>query len=95
MILKDTLKQLESLGNEKMCTKNTRYGAGNNQFGVRLGEIKKLCKKIKANHELALSLWDTKNIDARLLATLIIKPKELSVKEMDEIVQSVTFNQVA
>ena len=44
---------------------------------------------------LALSLWDTENIDARLLATLIIKPNELSVDEMDKIVQSVKFNQVA
>lgn len=95
MILKDTLQLLESLGNEKMHAQNIRHGAGNNEFGVRLGEIKKLAKKIKANHDLALSLWNTKNIDARLLATLIIKPKELSVNEMDKIVQSVTFNQVA
>lgn len=95
MTLKDTLQLLESFGNEKMRTQNTRHGAGNNQFGVRLGEIKKLAKKIKVNHELALSLWNTKNIDARLLATLIIKPKELSIIEMDKIVQSVTFNQVA
>lgn len=86
---------MNRLETKKCAPQNTRHGAGDNQFGVRLGEIKKLAKKIKANHELAISLWDTKNIDARLLATLIIKPKELSLKEMDEIVQSVTFNQVA
>lgn len=95
MILKETLKQLEALGNEKMRAQNTKNGAHENQFGVRLGDIKKLAKKIKANHELALSLWDTENIDARLLATLIIKPNELSIEEMDKIVQSVEFNQVA
>jgi 3-methyladenine DNA glycosylase AlkD len=95
MTLKETLKQLEALGNEKMRAQNTKHGADDNQFGVRLGEIKKLAKKIKVNHELALSLWDTENIDARLLATLIIKPDELSIEEMDKIVQSVAFNQLA
>jgi 3-methyladenine DNA glycosylase AlkD len=93
--LEETLKHLGALGNEKMRKQNTKNGAGDNQFGVRLGDVKKLAKKIKANHELALSLWDTENIDARLLATLIIKPNELSVKEADKIVKSVKFNQVA
>jgi len=39
--------------------------------GVRLGEIRKLAKKIKTNHELAIALWETGNIDARLLTTLL------------------------
>jgi 3-methyladenine DNA glycosylase AlkD len=95
MTTKETFRQLEALGNEKMRAQNTRNGAGTNQFGVRLGELKKLAKKIKVNHALALSLWNTENIDARLLATLIIRPKELSVEEMDTMVRSVTFNQVA
>ena len=44
-----------------------------------------LAKKIKTNHELALSLWETSNVDAQLLATLLIKPKNLSAQEMDRI----------
>lgn len=95
MTLKESLAQLEALGNEKMRTQNTRNGAGDNQFGVRLGEIRKLAKKIKTNHELALALWDTGNIDAQLLAILLIKPKDLSADEMDQMVRSVTFFQVA
>ncbi|MFQ5629066.1 MAG: DNA alkylation repair protein [bacterium] len=95
MTLKETLKQLEALGNEKMRAQNTRNGAGDNQFGVRLGEIRKLAKKIKTNHELALALWETGNIDARLLATLLIKPKTLPADEMDRMVRSIAFVQVA
>jgi len=95
MTLKETLKQLEALGNEKMRAQNTRNGAVGNQFGVRLGDIKKLAKMIKTKHELALSLWDTEIIDARLLATLIFKPSEVSVEEMDKLVQTIRFNQVA
>ena len=71
MTLKDTLAQLESLGNEKVRAHNKKYGAGGNQFGVPLGDIRKLAAKIKTNDQLAVALWDTGNIDARLLAILI------------------------
>src|SRR5262249_4770344 len=95
MTLKETIKQLESLGNEKMRAHNTKYGAGDNQFGVPMGDIRTLAKKIKTNHELALALWKTGNIDAQFLATLLIKPKDLSADEMDKIVRSITFVHVA
>lgn len=95
MPVKETLAQLEALGNEKMRAQNTRNGAGENQFGVRLGDIKKLAKNIKTNHELAMALWETGNIEARLLATLLVQPKKLSASEMDSLVRSVKFIQVA
>ena len=59
MTLKETLKQLEALGNEKMRAHNSKHGAGDNQFGVRLGDIRKLAAKIKTNQELAIALWET------------------------------------
>jgi 3-methyladenine DNA glycosylase AlkD len=95
MTLKDTLGQLKSLGNEKVRAQNKKNGAGDKQFGVRLGDIRKLAAKIKTNHQLAIALWDTGNIDARLLAILLIKPKHLSRDEMDRMVRSVNFVQVA
>src|SRR5712692_3748841 len=91
MTLKEVIKQLESLGDEKVRAHNTKYGTGDNQFGVKLGDIRGLAKKIKTNHELALALWKSGNIDAQLLATLVIKPTNLSAEEMDRIVRSVTF----
>jgi 3-methyladenine DNA glycosylase AlkD len=95
MTLKDTLAQLESLGNEKVRAHNKKYGAGRNQFGVPLGDIRKLAAKIKTNDQLAKALWDTGNIDARLLAILLIKPEHLSRNEMDRMVRSVNFVHVA
>lgn len=95
MNLKQILAQLEALGNEKMRKQNTKHGAGDNQFGVRRGEVRKLAKQIKTNHELALELWENGNIDARFLAILLIKPKSLSADELDQMVRSVTFVQVA
>jgi 3-methyladenine DNA glycosylase AlkD len=95
MTLKGTMKQLESLGNEARRAHNTKNGAGDNQFGVPMGDIRTLAKKIKTNHALALALWKTGNIDAQFLATLMIKPKDLSADEMDKVVRSVTFVHVA
>ena len=78
-----------------MRAQNTKNGAGDNQFGVSLGDIRVLAKKIRTDHPLALSLWKTGNVDAQFLATLLIQPKKLSAKEMDRMVRSVAFVRVA
>lgn len=95
MTLKATLARLESLGDERVRAQNFRNGAGDNQFGVRLGDIRKLAATIKADHALALSLWKTGNVDARLLAILVMAPKKLSGDELDRMVRSVGCAQVA
>jgi 3-methyladenine DNA glycosylase AlkD len=95
MTLNETLKQLKALGDAKVRAQNAKSGAGDNQFGVSLGNIRVLTKKIRTDHELALSLWETGNIDAQFLSTLLIEPKKLSAKEMDRMVRSVSFVRVA
>jgi 3-methyladenine DNA glycosylase AlkD len=95
MTVKDALKQLKALGNEKVRAQNAKNGAGENQFGVKHGDIRVLAKKIGPSHELALSLWETGNVDAQLLAILLIKPKSLSAEEVDGMVRSVAFAWVA
>ena len=95
MTAKEALKELEALGDEKVRKLNAKSGAGKNQFGGSLGDIRKLAKKIKTNHELALALWDTGNVDAQFLSTLLIQPKKLSAKELDRLVRSISFVRVA
>lgn len=95
MTLEDTLAQLEALGNEQVCAQNKRKGARDNQFGVRLGDIRKLAAKLKTNEQLAFALWNTGNIDAQLLAILLIKPKNLSRDALDRMVRAANFVQVA
>lgn len=95
MTLKDTLARLKSLGNEKVRARNQKNGAGDKQFGVPLGDIRKIAAKIKTNDSLALELWETRNIDAQLLAILLIKPTSLSRAVMDRMVRSANLPQVA
>src|SRR5262245_7946845 len=92
--LEGTLRQLKALGNATTRKHNNKYGAGDNQFGVKHGDIRALAKKIKANQELAMPLWETGNVDAQLLATLLINPKSLSAEDVDRMVRSVSFAHV-
>ncbi|QRR04089.1 DNA alkylation repair protein [Dyadobacter sandarakinus] len=94
MTLQETLTQLEKLGTDKMREFNRKHGAHDNQYGLKMGDIRALAKKIKTNHALALELWNTGNIDARLLATLIIQPEKLSHEELNAIVKSERYSQV-
>lgn len=94
-MVKDILAQLKSKGDEKVRTLNIRNGAGDKQFGVKLGDIRTVAKKIKPNHALALALWDTDNLEAQLVATLLIKAKDLSAAEMERMVKSVTVVQLS
>lgn len=95
MTVDEVLAQLKSLGNEKVRAHNTKCGASDNQFGVKRGDLRIVADKIKTNHELALALWETGNVDAQFLATLVITPQVLSADEMERMVQSVTFVEVA
>lgn len=94
MTVNEVLTKLGALGNEKMRRHNTRNGARGNQFGVKMGDIRALSQKIKSDHQLALALWQTDNIDARLLATLIIVSQRLSAADLENMVRSERFTQV-
>lgn len=95
MTVREVLKQLESQSDEKVFARNKRNGAGEKQFGVKLGDIRKLAKKIKTDHKLGLELWETGNLEARLLAILIIKPKDLTATELKEMVKTLGVPQAA
>jgi 3-methyladenine DNA glycosylase AlkD len=95
LTVEEILRQLKSLGDASVRAQNAKWGAGDNQFGVKRGDIRTLANKLKTNHELALSLWKTGNIDAQFLATLLFKVDQLTADELDRLVRSVTFAWVA
>jgi 3-methyladenine DNA glycosylase AlkD len=101
MNLKEALAKLESMGDEGRRAYNLKpaphgVAAGKlKQFGCAMGDLRALAKKIKNDHKLAMELWKTGNIDAQLLAILIMKPKELSAKELDKMVREASFPTVA
>ncbi|MBM3991527.1 MAG: DNA alkylation repair protein [Planctomycetes bacterium] len=95
MKTKQILAELESLGNEARRKHNEKAGAPANQFGVLLGDVRKVAKKLAPDSALASELWGTGNVEAQLVATLLMKPAELSVDELDRITRSTTCAHVA
>jgi 3-methyladenine DNA glycosylase AlkD len=95
MNVTDILNQFESLGDAARKKHNTKAGAPENQFGVKHGDIRAMAKKLKTNHELALELWKTGNVEAQLLATLIIQPASLSMAEVESMTKTIAFAHVA
>src|SRR5690349_6707411 len=101
MTLDQAMSRLESLGSEQMRKINAKNGVNENQFGVKMGDIRALAKEIKLDPELAKQLWETGNFDAMVLSTLVMKPKLLTADDIDALVRSIpyvetaTFSQVA
>jgi len=95
MNVKEALAQLEKHGNPSVRTRNARGGAGDKQYGVLSGDVRKIAKAIKSDHALALELWKTENVDARMLAILVLKPKQLEARELERMVREASFPQLA
>lgn len=95
MTVAEILAELASLGNPSVYAHNLKFGAGTNQFGVKMGDIRILAKRIKTNHALALELWKTDPIEAQLLACLLLKPKLLSREDLEQMVLAVNSPQVS
>ena len=84
----EALARLEAFGSARLREQNAKRGVTGAQFGVKLGDIRKLADEIKSDHALALELWDTEILEARLLAVLLMRPKEISVSGLNLLVRS-------
>lgn len=89
MELADVMQELEGLGRESHRKTYARHGITEPMFGVSYADFKIIVKKIKKNHNLAIQLWETGNYDARILATMIADPKQLSLEHIDTWVNQV------
>jgi len=73
---------LEGYGSEQTKKTLMKHGAREPFFGVKVGDMKKIVKKVKKNHELALELYDTGNSDAMYLAGLIADEKQITKADL-------------
>ena len=83
MTADDILKELEAMGSpsvKKMLMSN--HGVKEPCFGIKVGDMKKLVKLHKGNHELALALYDTGNYDAMYLAGLIADDDSMTKRDL-------------
>jgi len=95
MTVDEAMAELEALSDESVRKRYVKGDAGKHVFGVKLGALRKVAKRIKQDHKLAMGLWKTKNVDARLLAILTLDVNTLTSKQLDRMVRGAKFSQVA
>jgi len=84
MTPEQVLKQLKSLGNDgykKMLMNNHRVEEP--VYGVKIGDMKPIQKKIKRNHEMALALYDSGVYDAMYLAGLVADDEKMTKSDLN------------
>ncbi|MCU4920974.1 DNA alkylation repair protein [Bacillus cereus] len=91
MLLEEVMQQLEEYGTEQNRKTYKNHGAKEPLFGVSFANLKLLKKKIKKDHDLAISLWETKNMDAMTLATMILDPKKVTTELLNKWVQEIDY----
>lgn len=80
----DALAWLERRGTKRNRDGLARYGiTAARVFGVSVGTIRQLAKRLGPDHALALALWDTGWYDARLLAVFVDDPAQVTVAQMN------------
>ncbi|HEU5475084.1 MAG TPA: DNA alkylation repair protein [Actinophytocola sp.] len=76
----EVLAELAALEDPKARAVNERHG---DDHGVNLGKLRAVAKRLKTQQDLARQLWATEDTAARLLATLICRPKAFEQAELD------------
>lgn len=81
----EILDRLKSVGNQKNTEGMARFGIqSSTSFGVPVPKIRALARQIGRDHELASELWESNLHDARLLASMIDDPEQVTPGQMDE-----------
>ncbi|VTU00588.1 dna alkylation repair protein : Uncharacterized protein OS=Brevibacillus agri BAB-2500 GN=D478_22728 PE=4 SV=1: DNA_alkylation [Gemmataceae bacterium] len=82
MTAQEVLAELKALGSEQTKKTLMRHGAREPFFGVKVGDLKAIQKRVKTDHALALELYDTGNSDAMYLAGLIADPQKATKAQL-------------
>ena len=78
------LKRLKSLSNSKAVEGMARFGINpQNTYGVSIPNLRKMAKEIGKDHFLSQQLWNSGIHEARILASMIDEPNQVTKKQMD------------
>ncbi|MFF2774361.1 DNA alkylation repair protein [Streptomyces sp. NPDC058052] len=76
----EVLAELAALENPRTREVNERHG---DDHGVNLSQLRAVAKRLKTQHEPARRLWASGDTAARLLATLVCRPRSFERDELD------------
>ncbi|HVU55426.1 MAG TPA: DNA alkylation repair protein [Puia sp.] len=94
MTVKEIMTQLESLGSQQIKNILLKHGVKEPFFGVKVGDMKPIQKKIKKDYQLAKDLYATGNADAMYLAGLIADDAKMTKKDLQTWVKNSVSNNI-
>lgn len=80
----EVLDELRGLGSPSIKKVLMKHGAQEPFFGVKVEDLKKIRKRLKDDHELALALYDTGISDAMYLAGLMADDTRMTKKQLQK-----------
>ena len=88
MQIEQVLDQLKSQANAEAVAGMARFGISDrNTYGIAIPTLRKMAKSIGQSHALAQELWASGIHEARILASMIDRPQEVSPDQMEQWVQ--------
>jgi 3-methyladenine DNA glycosylase AlkD len=78
------LRKLNEVADRSRLAGMARYGiATDKALGVAVPELRRLAKAIGRDHELAVELWGSEIHEARMLASMIDDPRQVTESQME------------
>lgn len=79
------LKRLKSLSNPEAVAGMMRFGINpTNTYGISIPTLRRIAKELGRDHALAEKLWESGVHEARILASFIDDPKQVSEAQMEK-----------
>jgi 3-methyladenine DNA glycosylase AlkD len=80
----EVIATLKRMANKKIRDGMARYGIpSDHALGISVGALRQLAKQLGKSHALALKLWDSGIYEARMLASFVGEPDQLTPAQMD------------
>lgn len=82
--LKEILDWFEANRNPDNVAGMARFGIEtSNAFGIPLPALRKMASRYRRRHDMALALWETGIHEARIMASIVEDPSQLTPEQMD------------
>ena len=95
MTVKEVMKYLESMGSEQTKKIYKKHGANCPLFGVKVGDMKTIVKKVKKDYALSKELYETGNGDARYLAGLIADETKMTKADLKKWAKTADWHMIS
>lgn len=92
MTAAEILAALPALGKQSYKNVLVKHGAVEPFYGVSIEELKKIQKKVKRNHEVALALYESGISDAMYLAALVSEPEKMTKAQLEKWAKDATWS---